>query len=937
MIKKNREALRHIGSAWFSPRVRKLAWWLAMAWLLFALFAYFVAPHLAKSMLTQRLSQALAREVSIQAIAINPLTLSVQVDGLSVKDQSGHEQLGFEQLYVNFSGFSMAQAGVVVDEIRLRAPHVAIARLTEGRYDVSDLLDPWLTPSDKGPSTLPRFSLNNIQISDGRFELDDQPKGVRHTAQAIGFNLPFISSMPYKADVFVLPAFSATVDGSSLAFTGKSKPFAASHASELELQLQGLDLARLQPYLPSSLPVRLQAGLLTTALNIGFAQQTDGTARVSLSGTAQLQALQMADVSRNYFLSMDKLALGLQNADQQIAPGAPASPVIRADRLSLDASGLRFEDRSLSPAAVQTLAQVNLTADKLDSSPGHPNAFTLSAHVNPSGTLQSNGTLQWRPLAISMALDTLALPMSPLQSYINPYLNGSVVQGLLSSQGHLDIQERQGTLLATYKGQLTLGQFNASDQANHTDFLKWKSLYLGAVNFQLEPLRLNIGEIALTDFYARLILNKDGRLNLTDLVRLPATPARTAVTKSEPGAAGALPIQIAKVTLQNGQVNFSDNFVRPHYTANITRLSGSVKNLSSAADTLADLDLRGSYAGNAPVQISARLNPLADRKFLDLKAEVSSIDLVDLSPYSGKYAGYKIDKGKLSLSASYKLQDRQLTADNRLFVDQLTFGEKVESPDATQLPVHLAIALLKNNRGEIDINLPISGSLDDPQFSIGGLIFKVIANLFVKAVTSPFALLGSLFGDGQELSHIGFAPGRSSLDDNALQSLKTLAKAMREREGLKLEISGGADQKLDEEGLRKAALERAMQAEKRKDIGHRPRESVTAQDLQITPGEYATYLARAYQQARFPKPRNLIGMAKELPVSEMEKLMLTHQSVDEEDLRALASARAQAAQSWLVEQGGLELNRIFLLPSQIGTASGASPEIGRNRVDFSLR
>ena len=282
------------------------------------------------------------------------------------------------------------------------------------------------------------------------------------------------------------------------------------------------------------------------------------------------------------------------------------------------------------------------------------------------------------------------------------------------------------------------------------------------------------------------------------------------------------------------------------------------------------------------------------------------------------------------LGASPKQHQKQKRA------DQLTFGEKVESPDATQLPVQLAIALLKNNRGEIDIHLPISGSLDDPQFSLGGLIFKVIANLFVKAVTSPFALLGSLFGDQQELSQIAFAPGRASLDDAALKKLDTLAKAMREREGLTLEITGSADQESDLEGLKQAALERAMQAEKRKDI-RQPRESVSEQDLHIAPGEYATYLTRAYQQARFPKPRNLIGLPKALPVAEMEKLMLAHLTIEDDDLQALATARAQAAQAWLIEQGRLPLSRIFLLPVQLGKGSGSAPEARRQRVDFSLR
>ena len=1022
MIEKCKQWLLRAGDRLRTPRAKKWGGWLAAIWLAFALLGYFVAPPLVKSVLLSQLGQALDREVSIDKISINPLNLSIEVDGLSVKNRAGGEQFGFGQLYANLSSFSIAQAGIVVDEIRLQAPRVAIARLADGQFDISDLLDRWLGGQDKGSTALPRFSLNNIQISDGTFELDDRPKGVRHKVEAIRFGLPFISSLPYKADVFVLPAFSAVVDGSEFSLQGRSKPFAPTHDSELALHLDKLDLSRLQPYLPASLPLHLKAGHLATALNIHFAEQAGGVQSLSLSGKAQLQGLALTEAAGKPFLELDKLELRLQQADPlqgryEIglldlhglrvgqAPGqtplriaqlsaqqarvdvpahqleaaqvhatalqaqivrtaqrglvwvalpvlpsparAPAGPTnasaptpdwaARIGRLTFEELGLRLDDRTLSPATVQEIEHGSLTVDKFDSAPGQKSDFTLSATVNRSGSLKSSGFLQLQPLAARLKLETQALPLAPLQGYVDPYLNASLVQGQLSNQGDLEIQQQAGALKASYKGRLALDRLRAVDKANSADFLKWKSLYVGAVDFQLDPMRLNIGEVALSDFYSRLILNKEGRLNLMDLVRTPADTDKAPEPASATNRKPPLPLQIAKVTLQNGQVNFSDYFVRPNYSANVSKLGGSIRNLSSAADTLADLDLRGSYASNAPVHIAARLNPLAEKKFLDLKADVSSIDLVDFSPYSGKYAGYNIDKGKLSLNATYKLQDRQLTAENRIFIDQLTFGDKVESPDATQLPVHLAIALLKNNRGEIDINLPISGSLDDPHFSIGGLIFKVIANLFVKAVTAPFALLGAMFGDGQELSQIAFAPGRAQLDEVALKKLDTLAKAMREREGLSLEITAGADQDIDQEGLKRVALERAMQTEKRKDLTSLPRDTASAPETRMADSEYVTYLTRVYKQAKFPKPRNLIGLAKDLSVPEMEKLLLTNQSVSEEDLRTLAARRGQAAQTWLVEQGQVPLSRIFLLPVKIEAATSNTPDANRNRVDFSLR
>ena len=1020
----HRESLLRLVRRLCTGRALKIWACLLAGWLGLLALGYFVAPPLARSVLADQLGKALGREVTIERVAVNPLALSVDVLGFSVKDRTGNEQLGFEQLHIDLSSASVAQAGIVVDEIRLHSPRLAVTRLADGRYDLSDWLDR-LSAGDRSDSApLPRFSLNNLQITEGQIVFDDRPRGVRHTAQSLKFSLPFISSLPYKADVFVLPALSVVVDGSPLSLQGRSQPFAKSHASTLNIDLDPLDLAKLQPYWPSGLPLRLKSGQLTTRLSVDFAQLDDGAPSLSLSGTAQLQELAMTDAAGLPWLALDALDLQLEKSSPlqqrwwlgqldlrglRLGPDASDAPwrvqalsalQVQADlqahridaealqgsgivarmvrsgdgrvdwlpalgsptpatgaaaantsgspvwsgilgRVRLDEVGLRFEDQTLSPAAVQEVTHASVSADKLDINPAHENSFTLKAVLNQTGQVKASGSVQLQPLSVRLALETQALPVTPMQGYVAPHLNVTIAQGLLSNKGTLEARQPADKLLLSYKGGLTLGQFRAVDQANSADFLRWKSLYFGGVDFQLEPAQLNIGEIAMSDFYSRLILNPQGRLNLADIWVKPAGPhtgaqPSTGQPAATPAQAG-MPIQIAKVTLQNGRVDFSDRFVKPNYSATVTHLSGSVKGLSSAADTVADLDLRGNYGTNAPVHIAARFNPLADKKFLDLQAKVSDIDLVDFSPYSGKYAGYNIGKGKLSMDATYKLQDRQLSAENRLLIDQLTFGEKVESPDATQLPVQLAISLLKNNKGQIDLQLPIAGSLDDPQFSIGGLIFKVIGNLFVKAVTSPFALLGSLFGDSQELSQLSFAPGRAQLDETAVHRLQTLSKAMREREGLTLEITPGSDNTIDPEGLKRALLERAVRLEKRKDMTPSQRDNTPLSDMHLDGSDYATYLARAYQQAKFPKPRNVLGQTKALPVDDMEKLMLANLSVSDENLRALATQRAQVVQSWLVAQGQVPLSRIFLLPVKLGTGASGSSDTGQNRVDFSLR
>ncbi len=1101
-----------VGALLASSRSKKIGRWLGVFLLVFGLLGYFAAPPLLKSVLLGQLAKELHRDVSIERIDINPYALSAKLSGLSIKAEGGKEVAGFDELFVNLSSASIFKLAAVVDEVRLQGLRLAVSRLADGRYDISDLLDEWMKPKDEPDTGTPRFSLNNIQLLDGKVVFDDQPKGKVHTISDINLVLPFVSSLPYQAEVLVEPSFSASIDGSQLSLKGRSKPFAGSHESTLDLDLDRFDLAGIQPYLPESLPIRLKAGMVDSELKLVFKELADQVFSLAVLGSAHVSALDLAESNGQPLLGWKRLDVDLDNADlinlnfavKRVAldgldaslsvnrqgefnvftlldkmskPAAKAavpeakpaakpllwslaefdlsnglirwkdestlspvagevrelnarvgkvdskmaapieigevsyqidlgerfrvakmalkdirvdlaahrvdiaevsntqtrarmlrnkagniewvsSPVLKTIRatdakvkdekpwvgnvakLKIEDLAFRFEDQTTRPAAVQELEGFTLNAENLGNEPGKKGSMSLRSKVNKKGALNVDGKVQLMPLDVALKVETLAIPLMSLQPYFADQLNIALTRGLLSNKGEATVQIDKDGLKAGYKGSVTLGDFLAVDKVNSADFLKWKSLYLGGIDFRLDPMAINVGEIALTDFYSRLILNSAGRLNVQDIVRKPegetaptdeAKPAVAAVA-AEPAKA-PLPIKIAKITLQNGTVNFSDFFVKPNYTVNINKLGGRVTGLSSAAGSVAEMDLRGSYANLAPILIAGKLNPLAAKSFLDIKADVNGVDLVGFSPYSGKYAGYNIEKGKLSLNLAYKLENNQLSAENKLFIDQFTFGDRVESPDATKLPVNLAISLLKNNRGEIDLNLPIAGSLDDPQFSIGGLILKVIGNLFVKAVTSPFALLGSMFGGGEELSNVEFAPGRSNISEAAGKKLEALAKALNSRDALKLEITGRADPEGDKEGIKRVAIERAMKAEKLKDTLKKSGEGASLESIEIAPEEYKTYLQRAYKEAKFPKPRNMVGMQKELPVAEMEKLMLTNLPATEDDIRQLARLRAENVQVWLTEQGKVPSERVFLLPPKIEVDDKAKA----SRADFSLR
>jgi hypothetical protein len=414
---------------------------------------------------------------------------------------------------------------------------------------------------------------------------------------------------------------------------------------------------------------------------------------------------------------------------------------------------------------------------------------------------------------------------------------------------------------------------------------------------------------------------------VTEVRDASAPPAATPPPAPAP-AGPAADIQIGQVSLTKGHLNYTDNFIKPNYTADVTRLTGKIGAFGTTGGAApAELTLEGQLDDNAPVDIRGTINPLTPVAFLDITAKAEGIQLANLSPYSGKYAGYPITKGRLNVDVHYLLDQRKLTADNHIFIDQLTFGDRIEGPGITHLPVKLAVALLKDSEGRIDVRIPVTGSLDDPQFSVGGLVWRAIGNLIVKAVTSPFRLLASIGGGGgrQDLGYVEFPPGSAVLDAEGQSKLAEIVKVLAEKPSISLDIVGRVDPDKDEAGLRKVLVD---------DLVHQ--EQVNAKDDDTVPPtdeEREKYLERAYRHASFPKPKNVIGLSKSLPPDEMRALMEANMPVDADALRHLAERRAGAVQQWL--QGKVDDKRVFVVAPKTD-AKGIDDGGKTTRVDFGL-
>jgi len=603
-------------------------------------------------------------------------------------------------------------------------------------------------------------------------------------------------------------------------------------------------------------------------------------------------------------------------------------------------------DRTPENPVTVRVAQLTITAENLSTEKNRRGRLSLTAALNKSGKIAFGGALGLNPLSAELDLDTRTIDLVPFQPYVTDRINISLTGGNVSAKGKFALAAKDNAIRTTYTGTILASKVATVDKATSEDFLNWESLQLDGISMGTSPLSIAIREVALTDFYSRIVVTPEGTLNVQGIVRKeePAAagetaggaPDNTATEKTSEPPGPPTPVSIRLVSLQGGRINFTDYHIKPNYWANLLEVGGRISGLSSEETQMADVDLRGKLENYAPLEITGKINPLRNDLFLDLKIDFKDMDLSPLTPYSGRYAGYTIEKGKLSLSLEYRIVDRKLTASNNVFLDQFSFGEPVESPDATKLPVRLAVALLKDRSGEIKLDLPVSGSLDDPQFRLGSVIVKIIVNLLTKAATSPFALLGAIFGGGEELSYLEFDYGKDTLGKAGEAKLKTLSKALHDRPSLKLEIAGHVDTEKDHEALRQTLFDRKVRSQKQKDLVRKGGQVPSLDNVVVDAKEYPEYLKRAYRAEKFPKPRNLIGMVKDLPVPEMEKLMFAHLQVTDDDLRLLAQRRAQAVKDFLIASKQVEPGRVFLVEPR--TLVPEKKENQRNsRVEFVLK
>lgn len=600
------------------------------------------------------------------------------------------------------------------------------------------------------------------------------------------------------------------------------------------------------------------------------------------------------------------------------------------DKVELKDFDIKVKDSLVSNDTLWQIAPLNLVTGEIYSDLRSPIQYQLDLSINRKGQFEANGALDLKQQRINSKVQLTDFSLPQLQAYLSPYLNINLEQGELSVQGQVKASSADDII---FIGDGAIKDLSIEDKIQHKTLLKWQSMALSHIDFDQHQHQLSIDAIDFVKPYSRLIIAKDRTTNIEGLlIEQPMNKeSQTQETNLKKPTNDKLTLVIGKLGFTQGSTFFADNSLTPNFAASIEQLEGEISQLSSISAKPAKVDITGKIDKYAPVTLKGEINPLLAMPYLDLALKFANVELTSVNPYSGTYAGYYIDKGQLSLDLNYQLKDNQLQGSNHMVVDQLTLGKPSDSSLATSLPVTLAIALLQDRHGVIDLGLEVSGDLNSPEFSFGSIILTAFTNVITKAVTAPFSLLSGLFGDDESLNSIEFESGLAVINDIEATKLSTLTNALIERPKLTLNIEGAIDPINDSRELKSFMLKQKLAQISNLELSEIPN-PLSASNFP-TEGPLSQALIALFENevggiANDVKTQIIAQNEQNETLSSKQAVntqwhialynqVLNHQRVDEQMLGTLASARALAVKAHLVDINKLDPSRIFLLDSHI--------------------
>lgn len=973
---------------------------------IYTIVGFLVVPAIIKSQLLKRLPALTHRNPAIDEVKFNPYALTLTLRGFSLKETNGSTFASFGEFYANFQPCeSILTRTWVLDDLHLFNSTFQIIYQADGSFNFANL-SPTNAPAPAATNTpskgLPGIRIRSLSISNASIAFDDLTRSPAfHTTIApLNFALTNFTTVRGKNSPYT---FAATTE-SGEAFDWAGHITVDPVRSRGSLKITGIKLPKYGIYGKDFEGFELASGTLDLVLNYNYDSASNSTDCSVSNSTIKLSNLEIKSPGTGETilaipaLSIEGIEASLPNHSAKVAliKSSNGSILLRQDKNGqlnivsllmpqatpatrkaatpqestfsstpqfdalideIDFSNytVRFNDQQPPKPADFKLDQIAFNLKGASNRTNAPVNSRISMRFQDTGNIQVEGLVTPMPPSADLQLAVSNIDLRAFQPYVEQQIKLAITSGTFQLKGHARyLPPEPGASKISFDGDMAINKFATTDDILFRDFTTFDALQINGINFRLQPDKLHVNEIKFVKLNTSLIIGPDHKSNLQNILRNQISSQTNAspVASSSASASKPFDFSLGTFSLENASLHFVDQSIEPNGAFDIQEFGGDVKDLSLGGNSTAVIDLRGRVDDRSPFGINGKLRPTPGDLFTDISVNFTNTELTAFTTYMEKFAGRPLQKGKFSFGVHYLVEGNSLKAENGFYIDQLTLGQKNESTNATSLPVKLAVALLKDRRGRIQLDIPLSGRLDDPKFRIGPVIWQVVLNLITKAATSPFSLLGAALGGGDELSFVTFDAGQTTIPSTETNKLEMLCKALYEHPELTLEISGSVDVEKDRAPLAQARLEQQLKTLKARHLVDAGQPAVAVEQIQIAPAEYTSLLGEAYKTA-FAETNRATGTTnnasiktKKKPkiegtnpkigevspdasaITNMESRLKDMIVISDDEWLAIINKRAASVQSYLLGTGKVTEDRLFITrPKTTGASSKGADKV----------
>jgi len=586
---------------------------------------------------------------------------------------------------------------------------------------------------------------------------------------------------------------------------------------------------------------------------------------------------------------------------------------VHLKHFALDAAQVGFNDKALIPNVKSKIDRIFVNAYNIDAKENSWLKYRLYMRVNSKGIIKANGDLRHTPLNQKGTLELKDISLVELTPYLQEKAFVKLTDGKFSLKSKVAYAPSSQSADLRVSGLLNVREFFVNDSRDDSTLLSFNNLGLKSFTFELFPNRLYIDEVDLDAFYVNVKIDENKQMNFAKLMK-SSDENVTEVEDTNATEAPVFPVKILKMNVALGSAEFQDFSIPIKFKTNIHDLNGVIYAISSIPGETTYVNIDGEIDKYGSTKLEGSVNSANPKAYMDLDFNFKNLELNSLSGYSASFAGHEIDSGKLYLDLGYYIENSELLGSNSVMIKQINLGREIEDENVTSLPLGFVIALLEDSEGVIEIDMPVEGNLDEPDFKYGALVMNTLGNLILKAVTSPFTFLGSMMGiDAEALEYAEFERGSSAILPPEREKLDQVAKMMSKRPKINLALTPIYDELSDTRAIQTQKLidlvvkesgiknkkdhQTVMTTDMLEDIYEDVKDDDTLDKLEDRLEE--EYKGEEFERAYFSA---LLELCKDIQV------------VTQVELENLAKARTDAMLNYLTLEKKIEETRLMLKP-----------------------